>query len=173
MAIDGHLWLNPENARIIARGVAESLAEIDPARAATYLENAERYGMRLAALDAELRQRLAPVADRPYIVLHDAYQYFEQRFGLAAAGSIAVNPERRPGARRIREMRAKVSDLGARCVFGEPQYRAAIVEVVVDGTGARIGSLDPLGADVPPGGDAYFTMMRDLADSLTRCLGDG
>ena len=106
----------------------------------------------------------------PFIVLHDAFQYFEKHYGLSGAGAIAVAPGRRPGARRLHAIRKRIREAGARCVFGEPQFQAGLVAVAAGGTPARTAVLDPLGAALPPGADAYFDLMRALAESLRACL---
>jgi len=168
--IDGHLWLDPHNAEAIVTVAAETLAGIDPANAAAYRDNARKVIARIEALDAELTAQLAPVKDRPYIVFHDAYQYFEAHYGLKAVGSITLSPERQPSAQRLTEMRKRLTDSGAVCVFSEPQFRPALVDVVIEGSKARRGELDPIGAALPSGPDAYFEVMRGLATSLRACL---
>lgn len=168
---DGHLWLDPENAKAIALTAAKALAEADPAGAARYRANAARTVEALARLDARLRAVLSPVANVPYIVFHDAYQYLERRYGLAAAGAVAVTPERQPGARRVREIRERIVGAGAVCVFAEPQFEPALVRSLVRDSGARTGVLDPLGAEIPEGPALYAAMMEKLAASLAGCLG--
>lgn len=168
--IDGHLWLDPHNAAAIVSLAAEALAEIDPTHAAAYRDNARKMTARIEALDAELKTQLAPVQDRPYIVFHDAYQYFEAHYGLKAVGSITLSPERQPSAQRLREIRKRLSDSGAVCVFSEPQFRPALIDVVIEGSKARRGELDPIGAALPAGPDAYFEVMRGLATALRGCL---
>lgn len=167
---DMHLWLDPLNAQRIVETAAHTLSEMDPTNAARYAANAEAMLSRLDGLDGELRGSLMPLRDRPYIVFHDAYHYFEQSYGLKAVGSIAVNPEVSPGAKRLRAIRKKLVDSKARCVFREPQFAPKLVATVTEGTTVRTGVLDPLGADLPEGPDAYFTMMRNLADGLRACL---
>ena len=126
---------------------------------------------RLETLQAELATRLAPVKDRPFVVFHDAYHYFENRFSLHAAGAITVNPEQAPGAARVAEIRAKVAELGAVCVFSEPQFEPKLVSVIVEGTGAKTGVLDPEGGGtLVPGPDLYFALLDNMAASLTDCL---
>ena len=124
----------------------------------------------MRALEAELAETLAPVRATPYIVFHDAYQYFERRFGLGAVGSITISPERAPGAKRISEIRARLRDTGAVCVFAEPQFEPTLTRTVVEGTETRVAVLDPLGADLVPGAAAYGTLLRNLATSLRDCL---
>ena len=121
-------------------------------------------------MSAEIADELEPVRNRPFIVFHDAYQYFEKRFGLAAAGSITVSPEVIPGAQRVDEIRTKVRELDAACVFAEPQFEPRLVEVVTEGTNARSGVLDPLGAEITDGPDLYFELMRGMASSFKSCL---
>lgn len=169
--IDGHVWLDIDNAKLIARAIAGALGEIDGVNRAAYERNAAAVMASLDGLDLELKGRLAPVKDQPYIVFHDAYQYFEHRYGLSAAGSITVHPENKPSARRLSQLRAKVAELKARCAFSEPQYNAGLVRTIVEGTSVRIGTLDPIGADLAEGADAYARMMLNLAAGLTGCLG--
>jgi zinc transport system substrate-binding protein len=167
---DGHLWLDPENARAIVRLAAARLAALDPAHASAYAANGAGLDRRLDALDADLRQRLAAVKGMPFVVFHDAYQYLERRYGLAAIGSISVSPENRPGARRLQEIRAKIVTLGARCVFSEPPFEPRLVDTVIAGTSARTGVLDPEGAGLAPGPELYVALINGLADALTSCL---
>ncbi len=167
---DGHLWLSPANARIIIRTAAATLSAADAEHAAQYAANADKALRRLEALDEALRQRLAPVKDRPFIVFHDAYQYFEHAYGLRAVGSILVSPEAMAGAKRMDEMRTKIKTLGAHCVFSEPQFEPRLVQTLVEGTPARTGALDPLGANLPSGMDGYEQLLTNLADNLTGCL---
>lgn len=165
-----HIWLDPDNATAIVQAAVAALSEADPGRAADYTRNGEAVIGRLAALDRELRAELAPVAQAPFVVFHDAYAYFERHYALNAVGSITISPERAPGVQRLAEIRAKIRALGAVCVFSEPQFAPRVVGTVAEGTSARQGALDPLGVDQPAGPDAYFALMRELAGSLKKCL---
>jgi zinc transport system substrate-binding protein len=118
----------------------------------------------------ELRVQLQPVQGKGFIVFHDAYQYFEQRFGVAAIGSITVSPEVIPGAERVKDLREKIRDLRATCVFSEPQFEPKLVRTIVDGTDAQTGILDPLGSSLAKGPDLYFELVREMARSLKECL---
>ena len=168
---DMHLWLDPDNARAIAAEVAKVLSEKDPANAQAYEKNLSGLTERLAALDKEIAETVAPVKDKPFIVFHDAYQYFEHHYGVKTAGSITVSPETLPGAERLTQIRDKVKTLGATCVFAEPQFEPKLVNVVIEGTPAKSGTLDPEAATLEPGPELYFTLMRTIATSLRDCLG--
>ncbi|QKV19320.1 zinc ABC transporter substrate-binding protein [Oricola thermophila] len=168
--VDMHVWLDPVNAKAMAHEIAETLAEADPDNAELYEKNAAALSERVDALTTELQAELEPLHDTGYIVFHDAYQYFENRFGLKPAGSITVTPDVMPGADRLREIQGKVRELDATCVFAEPQFEPKLVSVVTEGTEARSGVLDPLGAELTPGPDLYFDVMRGMADAFTSCL---
>ncbi len=167
---DPHVWLDPVNAKAIVHEIEEALVKADPEHASTYEANAHKMMDKLESLTAELRGELEPVHEKGFIVFHDAYQYFEQRFDVAAIGSITVSPEVMPGAERVSELREKILELNATCVFSEPQFEPKLVETLVEGTGARTGVLDPLGATLTKGPDLYFQLLRNMASSLKKCL---
>jgi len=167
---DMHLWLDPENARVIVKQVAKTLSEADPTNASTYEQNAEAVDQRLATLIEETNARLASVKEKRFIVFHDAYHYFEDRFGLQPAGSISVNPEAPPSAQRVKEIQEKITSANAACVFAEPQFEPRIVTVVTEGTNAKAGQLDPLGANLEDGPDLYFNLIESLATSFVDCM---
>ena len=168
--LDGHLWLSPDNAKTIVRTAQQQLAAADPQHARQYAANADQAIARIDSLTAQIRAQLAAVQDKPFIVFHDAYQYFEHAFGLHAVGSIVVSPEAMANARRVQQMRDKIRALQVRCVFSEPQFAPQLVQTLVQGTPARIGTLDPLGAPGTPSLEAYADILRRLADNLKTCL---
>lgn len=167
---DMHFWLDPENAKLMVTEIAATLAKADPENAAAYQANAATEIVALDALETEIAADLAPVRDKPFIVFHDAYQYFEARFELSLAGSITVTPDVMPGAARIGELKAKVAELGATCVFAEPNFEPTIIKAITEGSSAKSGVLDPEGGALTEGADLYPTLLRGLATSLVDCL---
>jgi zinc transport system substrate-binding protein len=167
---DLHFWLDPRLAKQIVDRTTSALTGLDPAHRQQYRDNAARLKQRLDDLHARLEAKLAPVRHLPYVVFHDAYQYFEAAYGLNAVGSLTIDPERKPGARRILEIRGKILELKARCVFSEPQFEPRLVATVIEGTGARKGILDPLGAEITAGAEGYFRLLEAMADSLVAGL---
>jgi len=170
---DMHLWLDPVNAKAMAAEIEKTLAAADPDNAATYKSNLDALNMRLDALDKTLTESVAPIKDKPFIVFHDAYQYFEHRYHVKVAGSITVSPEVLPGAERLSEIHAKIVELGATCVFAEPQFEPKLVNVVLEGTPAKPGTLDPEAATLEAGPDLYFQLMQGIGTSLKTCLSNG
>ena len=168
--VDGHLWLDPENATVAARAVATALGGLDPANAAAYAANAEAFAAELATLAAAIDAELAPVRGRPWIVFHDAFGYFEDAFAIPAADSVVVQEGVEPGAARVAAIRARVESAGIACAFTAPQFAPDLLDTIVEGTGARIGAIDDLGAGLPPGPGLYPALLRGIADGLRACL---
>jgi zinc transport system substrate-binding protein len=169
---DMHYWLDPANAVLMVAHIAETLSTADPENAEAYGRNADATTADLEALTADVAAQLAEVRERPFIVFHDAYQYFERRFDLAVAGSVTVNPEVLPGAARINALKQTIADTGAACVFAEPQFEPAIISAIIEDTEARAGTLDPEGATLDEGPGLYRELIETLAAGLTDCLGD-
>ena len=168
--IDMHVWLDPVNGVAMAQAVADTLAEVDAGNADAYRANAAAFADQLDGLAEQIVTDTAPLRDRPFIVFHDAYRHFEERFGLTAVGSAVVSADRSPGARRLAELREKVRELEVACVLAEPQFDDRVVNVIIEGSDARAGSVDPLGAGLADGPDLYFELLADLATSFKECL---
>ena len=168
---DMHFWLDPQNAKLMVTQIATTLSAADPENATAYEANAAAELVKLDALEAELAATLAPIADQPFIVFHDAYQYFESRFGLNLTGSITVTPDTMPGAARIDALKGMLVERGVACVFAEPNFAPTIISAITEGTPAQAGTLDPEGGALTDGPDLYPTLLRGLAASLVDCLG--
>lgn len=170
MTGDPHAWLDPHNAALWTRAIAEVLATEDPAHAETYRANAEAAVAALGDLDRELRIRLEAAQGQTYVVLHDAYQYFGTHYGVDALGAISAGDNAAPGPRRVEQIRAVIAQAGVACIFAEPQQDTRLIALAAEGTGARVGRLDPLGSGIPTGPAHYARTMRALADGMVECL---
>lgn len=169
-SFDPHIWLDPVNAKVMVAAIAENLSKADPDNTAAYDRNAKAFTQEMDELAADLAQDLAGLKDKPFVVQHDAYQYFEARFGLTVAGSIADLSANDPSAQRLKEVRDKLKAVNAVCVFREPQFSDRAAQTVIEGTSARSGVLDPIGASLPPGKGTYAQLLRNLAAELRSCL---
>ena len=169
--VDIHVWLDVQNAKKMASAVAALVAQRYPQYEARIHANLNEFSAKIDALETDLQSQMAPIANKPFIVFHDAYQYLEKRFDLRNVGAVAVNPEIAPGVRKIGELKEVIRETGATCAFAEPQFSSDILNSVTEGAQVQVGVLDPLGADIVPGPDAYFELMRNLANALSDCLG--
>ncbi|MBQ0717416.1 MAG: zinc ABC transporter substrate-binding protein [Sulfitobacter litoralis] len=169
-ALDPHMWLDPKNAIVWLDQIAAMLSQQDPENATLYSGNAEKAQARLTDLQADLQAELAPLAGQKFIVFHDAYHYFEARFGVEASASISLSDGAAPSAARLTEVRDVVEDTQAACVFTEPQFNAGLIEALQDGAPLKSASLDPIGAQLAPGVEMYPSLLRDLSGAFTACL---
>ena len=171
MKDDVHIWLSPENAVKIINKVNKELSLYYPQNAKIYDENSKTMIDKIKKLKTELDKELAPIKDKPYVVFHDAYQYFEKAFGLNAVGSVALEGDIASSPKQVSYIKEKIVKLKASCVFQEPQFDSKLVKIVVEGTNAQIGTLDPLGVGIKDEKDFYLQLLRNMAKSLKDCLG--
>lgn len=167
---DGHIWLDPKNAQAIVAAAAAELSSKYPDKADLFAKNAAAVTAKIDELIKDVDAQIAPVRGKPFIVFHDATQYFESRFDIPASGSVTVTPDAQPSAKRLTAVRKKITSLKATCVFAEPGFQPKLVAAVTDGTTARSGTLDPEGAVLTPSAELYFELMRNLAKNIATCL---
>ncbi|MCP1169838.1 zinc ABC transporter substrate-binding protein [Limimaricola litoreus] len=168
---DPHAWLDPQVAAVWMEQLAEELARADPENAGLYRDNAAAAIAADAGMSDRIAARLAPLAGRPYLVPHDAYQYFETRFGLPAAGAIALSDATAPGAARLTALRERVEAGDIACVLSDPETPADLVTLLREGTGAATAATDPAGLGLTPGPDLYPALIEGLAQAFEECLG--
>lgn len=169
--VDQHIWLSIEKTQQVAQLIASRLIDMDPSNAAQYQANLATTQASLAELDARLAQQLEPVAGVPYVVFHDAYQYFEQGYGLTSVAAV-MSPDRAGSSlARQFQLRKMLAEQDVSCIFSEPQFSDQQIQRLV-GNDYQVAVLDPLGANVAPGAAHYQQTMQGLADSLVACLGE-
>ncbi|WP_095083458.1 zinc ABC transporter substrate-binding protein ZnuA [Pseudomonas sp. Irchel s3h17] len=169
-SLDAHLWLSPVNARVIAAKIAADLSAVDPANAGRYQGNLKAFDERLDALDLRLKARLAVVEGKPYFVFHEAFDYFEDAYGLKHAGVFSVAAEVQPGAQHVAAMRTRLQAVGKTCVFSEPPLRPRLAETLVAGLPVKLAELDALGGYTPATAQGYEQVLEKLGNDLAGCL---
>jgi zinc transport system substrate-binding protein len=167
---DPHAWLDPVNGRAWLNVIAEELSALDPDNAATYRANAAEGRALLSEVETGITAQLAPLRDRPYVVFHDGYQYFESRFDIAASGAISLGNGAAPSPARVTEIRAEVAKAGIVCVLSEPQFSDKLITTVFEDTPVKRAEVDAMGAALPRGKTLYPTLLQQMADSLSGCL---
>lgn len=168
--LDAHLWLSPVNARVIADKMAADLSTADPENAERYQSNAKAFDERLDALDQRLKKRLASVEGKPYFVFHEAFDYFEEAYGLKHAGVFSVAAEVQPGAQHVAAMRKRLQEVGKTCVFSEPPLRPRLAETLVAGLPVKLAELDALGGYTPATAQGYEQVLEKLGNDMAGCL---
>ncbi|MGD9295160.1 MAG: zinc ABC transporter substrate-binding protein [Roseobacter sp.] len=170
VAFDSHLWLDPENASLWLGMIADVLAAQDPENAPLYRGNAKTAQAGLTTLAADISARTAPLQGKPFIVFHDAYRYYEARFGVEAVASVTLSDDSAASAARLATVREVIAETGAQCALAEPRANTGLIDAVSESAGIRIGTVDAVGFDLPLGPGYYAALMRQITDGLTECL---
>ena len=164
---DAHIWLDPSNAKEMVHEIAHELGDLDPANKDKYEANAKTTILALDQLINDVSKDINKEAK--FVVFHDAYQYFEERFGLRAAGALTLNTDVLPGAKQIDEIQDVIKDKGIKCIFSEPQFNPKIISTIAKDTNIKTGVFDPLGANINSDKDLYFKLISKLGEELKDC----
>ena len=164
---DAHIWLDPANAKEMLHEIAHELADLDPSNASKYESNADQA---IKSIDKMIKEIDGNInKDAKFIVFHDAYQYFEKRFGVMTAGALTLNTDVLPGAKQISEIQEVIAERDIKCIFSEPQFNPKIIETIAKDTGIKTGVLDPLGSIFDANKMQYFKLINDLGNKLKDC----
>jgi len=167
---DPHIWLDPLNAQKITQYLVQILSEFDPENAQTYHSNGKKTILRLSDLNIQLETKMSSVSSKPYIVFHDAYQYFEKRYQLNPIASVTVSSGTSTSVGRLIDIRKKIKIKKVLCIFTEPQFSPKLVQTVISGTAVKKGILDPIGTRISPGPEMYFTLLNNISHSISTCF---
>ena len=161
---DPHIWLDPINAKVILNEITEHLIEDDSKNTTTYKSNLAKA---LAKIDKLIIDVITETnTDLSYVVFHDAYQYYENRFNVNILGAMTVNPDVMPGAEQIHEIHEVIEHDNVSCILSEPQFNPDIIKSIAKDTSVKTGVLDPLGANLKPGKNLYFDLIRNMSASF-------
>ena len=164
---DPHIWLDPMNAKVILNEMVEHLIENDAKNASKYKNNLKKALKDIDKLNKDVKKELSK--STASIVFHDAYQYFEKRYGVNILGAFTVNTDVMPGAEQLAEIREIIEHDKVTCVFSEPQFNPDIIKAVAKDMNIKTGVVDPLGATLDPSKDLYFKLIRNMSASFKGC----
>ena len=164
---DPHVWLDPMNAKVIVKEIEKQLVKLDPDNSSKYKANSKKAQSELDNLTRNIKKDLK--GNLRFVVFHDAYQYFENRFSIKVLGALTVNPDVLPGAEQLSEIREVIEHEKVNCLFSEPQFNPAIIKSIAKDTKIKTGVLDPLGATLDKGKDMYSELLQSMYASFKGC----
>ena len=164
---DPHVWLDPMNAKVIIKEIENQLVKLDPDNSSKYKANSKKAQSELDNLTKNIKSDLK--GNLRFVVFHDAYQYFENRFGIKVLGALTVNPDVLPGAEQLSEIREVIEHEKVNCLFSEPQFNPAIIKSIAKDTKIKTGVLDPLGATLEKGKGMYSELLQSMYASFKGC----
>ena len=164
---DPHVWLDPINAKVIIKEITNQLVQLDSKNSSTYKSNSKKALTDIDKLVKDIKKELNK--DLRFVVFHDAYQYFENRFDIQVLGALTVNTDVMPGAEQLSKIREVIEHEKANCLFSEPQFNPSIIKSIAKDTKIKTGILDPLGAKLDQGKNLYFDLLNNMASSFKGC----
>jgi len=135
-----HLWMDPVLARAYVDKIRDALASIDPAHKATYARNAEAYNARLTALQASVAKQIAaiPPQHRAMIIFHNAFDYYDKRFGIRTVGVIELSPGQDPNPPYVAHLVDLARQNHVRAIFSEPEYSPKLAQTLAKSAGIHV-----------------------------------
>lgn len=167
---DYHLWLDPNNTIAMMKLIRDQLIKMDPQNTGQYTENAQQLIDATTEKDQSIRKQLSGVTERPFIVMHDAWQYFSKHYQLNQLSSVTVQEDLRASAKAISEAREMIRNSGVACVVTEPNFRLDTVKVLTEDFDVNTAQIDPLGRDIAISRQSYPELLQNTADKLLSCL---
>ena len=170
---DPHVWLDPENAKIEMEAIRDALCAADPENSTVFQSNYEKYAAELDALDAEFREKLAPLPNRTIVVAHEAFGYLCDAYGLTQVGIEGLSPDSEPDPGRMAEVIDFVRDHSISTIFFEELVSPKVAEAIASETGAQAKMLSPLEGlsnEQAAAGADYFSVMHDNLAALMEAL---
>ncbi|WP_455559511.1 metal ABC transporter substrate-binding protein [Agathobaculum hominis] len=170
---DPHVWLDPENAKIEMEAIRDALCAADPENSTVFQSNYEKYAAELDALDAEFREKLAPLPNRTIVVAHEAFGYLCDAYGLTQVGIEGLSPDSEPDPGRMAEVIDFVREHSISTIFFEELVSPKVAEAIASETGAQAKMLSPLEGlsdEQAAAGADYFSVMHDNLAALMEAL---
>jgi zinc transport system substrate-binding protein len=167
---DYHLWLNPDNAIAMANSIRDSLSKIAPENAEQLTKNTQLLTTRIQKKHQEITEQLKDFKDTPFLVMHDAWQYFTSHYQLKQIGTISAQERLKTSARALSKARSTIKDSNVKCLLAEPNLKQRTLSTLTENLSVNIGQIDPLGRNIPESDQAYTHLLQYTADKLSECL---
>ena len=155
--LDAHVWTSPANARVMVATMADAFANVDPEGEREYRASAEAFDAELAALQDELRERLAPYEGRSFVVFHPAYGYYAREFRL---NQVAIEFEgKAPRPKQLQQLIERARADGIKKLIVQPEFNRSSADAIAKAIGGEVTTHSPLQKD-------YFANLRALTDAV-------
>ena len=168
---DPHIWLDPNNAIIQTQNIAAALIEADPSQSEYYISQAQAYTQTLEQLDTTIQELVDNASPRPFILFHDAYQYFLEAYDLddQQVGIVQQSHASTPSQKELSELIQTIESNNVRTIYVEPQFNPSVVLRLEQETWVTKREIDPIGtiSSDNNGKDWYTSMLLKLAESFT------
>jgi zinc transport system substrate-binding protein len=166
--LDPHIWLSAHNAVQISKYISERLIAQNP-------KNTRRYQSNLHLLLNKIEQTKKTIKtiindnEQPFIAMHDAFQYFENEYGLNYIDSISNNHETGTSLKHMQQIKDQIDKKHIQCLVYQPP-KPSIIDKLTKQTTIKAAELDPLGHHVKTDKNAWFEIMKNMSTRFNTCL---
>jgi len=164
-----HIWLDPQNVRMMLKRTTDNLIKLDPKGKSFYLHNQGEYLKKLDLLESKLKQKVARLTDRKIVTYHPAWPYFARRFGFDVRGIILSQVGTESSAHHLAELIKTMKREKIKVIASEPQLNQELPQTIAKETGATVVLLTVLPGAIP-GTETYLSMMEYDVDQLAGAL---
>ena len=160
-----HYWLDPENGRLMARGIAARLGQLDPEGKAKYEANLAAFEKELTSKEGEWAARMKALSGQPVVTFHQSWSYFAKRYGFEVVGTVEPKPGIPPTAQHTLEIIKLVRQRNVKIVLMENFYDRRMPDLIASNTSAKV-------VQVPNsvGGEESVKTYFDLFDRITSSI---
>jgi len=158
---DPHDWLSPKDAEIMVKNIAAGLMTVTPENESYYAQGRDAYIAKLEALDKDIRDGLAGITNRRFIVFHPAWSYFAAEYNLEEIPIEIGNKE--ASAKDIASVVQEAEEFDIKIIFAEPEFSPRSAEVIAQEINGKVVFIDPLARD-------YINNMRLVLNDLVQAM---
>lgn len=162
--LDIHLWMNPKNAVLIAKLMAQKICEIDQKNCEIYQKNYRRFAREVAKEEQKIFWQLSQIKDADYIFYHDGYQYFEHHFGLQPLAIIARD-DRELSVKEARDLDLLMKSKKVKCIFGDMHDEKNSAQNLAQNYGVKFIALNLVGEK----NDSYVSLLDKVGSAVMQC----
>lgn len=169
---DPHIWLDPVLAQECVKLITARLEQMAPEKAPAFRKNAEQYNQKLSQLDNVLKESLKEVQQKPFYTQHDAFSYFNKRYGLKCVGVLQKVPDSDVSPRHLSALLKKIKEEGVVAIFLPSKSADRLAERLAQDGKIKVGRLETLETldEGPLNADAYERMMKGNLKALLESL---
>ncbi len=143
--LDPHIWLSPQLVKLQAENIYQGLVNIDPENEAEYQANLAQFLTEIDQLDRQIKQNLAGIENRQFIVFHPAWGYFARDYDLEQV-SIEVGGQE-PSAAELGEIVKEAKEENIKVIFAQPEFSTKSAETIAQEIGGKVLLITPLAPD--------------------------
>jgi ABC-type Zn uptake system ZnuABC Zn-binding protein ZnuA len=138
-----HYWLDPDNGRRIAKGIAAKLSELDPENTAFFQQREKDFEQRLAEADKKWQAEMAPYRGRKIVTYHRSWPNFAKHFGLDVVGYIEPRPGIPPTPSHTIELVNMMKRENIKIQLIEPYFDLKTPDSIASMTGGKVVQIMP------------------------------